>query len=91
MATILQFYKCTLNEKDEYFPSKFLVWKKVDLGDCKDVDFDIDEIYRVVKRIFQVAYLLNTSFNFEAGITKLHVGILLSLLDNMMFKNAFPA
>ena len=39
-------YNCTLKQKEELFPSKFLVWKSAgDLGSCKHVAFDIDDIY----------------------------------------------
>ena len=34
--------ECLLNQKDELFSSKFVVWKSGDLGECKHMEFRVD-------------------------------------------------
>ena len=48
-------------------------------------------IYRVLKRNFQVGYFLYISLSCEAEITKLHMGILLTIMDNIIPKIIVPA
>ena len=48
-------------------------------------------MYRVLKRNFQVGYFLYISLSCEAEITKLHMGILLTIMDKIIPKIIVPA